>query len=76
MPVALWPLRDGPFVHEATVLLALSLEERGHAMSVKDGKLIVGDGSRLTADDSSAITRERLHMLALVGYCQEGHEPR
>lgn len=74
--MSLIQLRDGPLVRESAVQLALDLEARGHAMQSKDGKLTVTDGSRLTADDRAAITRDRLHLLAVVGYCQEGHEPR
>lgn len=69
--VALLQLRDGPFVRESALHLAWSLEARGHGMQAKDGKLTVTDGSRLTVEDRAAITRERLHLLAVMGYCQE-----
>lgn len=69
-------LRDGPLVRESAVLLALSLESRGHALQSKDEKLTVTEASKLTATDRAAIKENRLHLLALVAYCQEGHEPR
>jgi hypothetical protein len=65
-------LRDGPIVREAAVLLALSLEDRGHVMTAHDDKLTVSDGSRLTVEDRAAIARERLHLLAICAYCAEG----
>lgn len=69
-------LRDGPTLPEAAVLLGLTLESRGHVLGTADGKLTVSDGSTLTTEDRAAITRWRLHLMALVAYSQEGHKPR
>lgn len=74
--MTLLQLRDGPLVRESAVLLALDLEARGHALQSKDEKLTVTEASKLTAHDRAAIKENRLHLLALVAYCQEGHEPR
>jgi len=68
-------LRDGPLIAEDALLLALKLEAAGHALSQRDGKLVVTEGSRLTAVDREAIARQRLHLLAFVAYCEEGHQP-
>ena len=69
-------LLDGPIVRDEAVALACELEARGHALSVKDDRLVVTDGSTLTAADRAAIQAERLHLMAICAYVQEGHEPK
>lgn len=63
-------------VSRAALELAWSLEARGHVMSAKDGNLHVTNGTALTVDDRAAIRAQRLQLLGILGYCQEGHEPR
>lgn len=69
-------LHDGPTLPVSAINLALGLEALGHTLGVSDGKLVVSDGSKLTTEDRAAIKQWRLHLMALVVYCQEGHEPR
>lgn len=69
-------MRDGPIVRQDAVDLALRLEQQGHGLCVANGVLTVTNGSKLSAEDRQAIARERLMLLGLIGYCQEGHEPR
>lgn len=75
-PLRLLQLRDGPIVRQDAVDLALRLEQQGHGLCVANGVLTVTNGSKLSAEDRQAIARERLMLLGLIGYCQEGHEPR
>lgn len=73
---ALLQLRDGPIVRQDAVDLALRLEAAGHGLSVANGVLTVTNGSKLSAEDRAAISALRLALVGLIGYCQEGHEPR
>lgn len=68
-------LRGGLLVTNAALALALSLEARGHVITVRDGKIVVSDGSRLSADDRTAIGASRLHLLAIASYTAPGVEP-
>lgn len=61
-------LRGGAIVHDDAIRLAVDLEACGHVMTEKDGKLVVSNGSTLTAADRAAITRWRWHLLAIAGY--------
>lgn len=61
-------LCSGTRVDDDAIRLAVDLEARGHVMTVKDGKLVVSQGSTLTAVDRAAITRLRWHLLAIAGY--------
>jgi hypothetical protein len=63
-----WPLRGGLLVTERAVRLALALEDRGHSLTAKDGTLLVGNGSALTAEDRAAIQADKFHLLAIAGY--------
>lgn len=69
-------LRDGPIVREDAVRLALKLEEACHVLSAANGVLTVTNGSALSDEDRQAIGACKAHLLALVGYCKEGHEAR
>jgi len=69
-------LRDGPLIREDALLLALRLEDAGHAMTVANGVLTVTNGSKLSAEDRSAIGACKAHLMALIAYGQEGHEAR
>ncbi len=69
-------LREGPALPTAALNLALALESRDHAIGVRDGKLTVSDGSKLSAQDREDVKRWRLHLMALVDYCAKGVEPR
>ena len=61
-------LRGGLLVRTDAILLALTLESAGHALTASDGKLMVSNGATLTAEDRAAITIHRLHLLAIAGY--------
>lgn len=63
-----WPLRDALILSTRAVLLALSLEERGHGLTAKEGTLLVGNGSALTPEDRHAIKQDRFQLLAIAGY--------
>lgn len=67
-------LRNGPLVREDAVLLALNLEDAGHTLTAKQGKLLVSEGSRLSEGVRRAIQAVRLHLLAIAAY--EPPEPR
>ncbi len=69
-------MRDGCIVREDAVLLALSLERQGYALSLVNGKLSIAPGSKLTADERKQIQVCRLHLMALVDYCTRAPEPR
>ncbi len=64
------PMRDGPFIREAALRLALRLEDAGHELRVKDGALTVTHGSQLSAADREAIRMDKSHLCALIAYCQ------
>lgn len=61
-------LRGGPIVTADAIALALALEARGHGMTAANGALRVSNGSALSADDRAAITRQRMHLLAIAAY--------
>lgn len=69
-------LRDGPTLPIDAISLALALEARGHVLAVTNDRLVVTEGSRLTEDDRAAIKHRRVHLMALLDYCQKGVEPR
>ena len=60
--VALTELRGGLFVRTDAIILALALEEAGHALTAKDGALLVGNGSTLTAEQRTAIQGLKRHL--------------
>lgn len=68
-------LRAGPALPTDAIWVAIGLEMRGHVLSVADGKLVVSEGSKLTAEDRAEIKQWRRHLMALLDYCREGHEP-
>lgn len=61
-------LSGGLLVQEAALVLAVRLEAAGHALSVKDGTLLVSRGSALSDEDRAAIRALKNHLLAVVGY--------
>lgn len=67
-------LRSGLLVREDAVLLALSLEARGHVLTTRDGTLRVTNGATLTAVDTAAIKDTKLHLMEIAAY--EAPEPR
>ncbi len=71
---ALIPLRNGPIVTEAAVLLALQLEADGHTITARDGLLVVSRASVLSPETLTAIKQSRLHLLAIAAY--QPPEPR
>lgn len=62
-------LRGGLVVREDAVQLYLSLDARGHVLTEPEpGKLIVSNGSALTAEDRAQITALKSHLIALAHY--------
>ncbi len=74
--VKMLQLRDGCIVREDAVLLALSLERQGYALSLVNGKLSIAPGSKLTTDERKQIQVCRLHIMELLDYCTRAQEPR
>lgn len=68
MPTEFLELRGGLIVNEDAFRLYMALADRGHALSVRDGKLIVKNGRALSPEDTAQIKAMRLHLLALAGY--------
>ncbi len=66
-------LRNGPLLREDAVLCALSLEQEGRTLSVRDGRLNVTDGATLTPQQRHTIQTCRLHLMALIDYAM--HPP-
>ena len=64
-------MRNGLFLANDAIALAIRLECAGHVMTAADGLLKVSGGATLTADDRAQITRWRLHLLAIADYGQE-----
>src|SRR6185295_514753 len=60
-------MKHGLFVADEAIRLALTLEARGHMLSVQDGALLVSSGSALTPEDTIAIRRWKWHLLAIAG---------
>ncbi len=60
--------RGGLVVREDAVQLYLSLEHRGHVLTVQDDKLHVSNGSALTTEDRALITALKGHLIALAHY--------
>ena len=61
-------LKGGLLVSTTAVVLALSLEAKGHTLTAQDGKLLVSNGATLSADDRAAVTRHRIALLSIAGY--------
>lgn len=74
MTMATIELRNGLHVTEGAIVLAVQLEARGHLMQARDGKLVISNGSALSAEDRAGIVRDRLHLLCIASY--EAPEPR
>lgn len=68
-------LRGGLLVREDAVVLALALEAHGHALSVKDGALLVSNGSTLTAEERASIVALKRHLMAIAAYVAPTVEP-
>lgn len=68
-------LKNGPLVAAEAVALAVQLENDGHALSVREGKLIVTDGSKLAEPVRAQISRLRYHLMAIAAYKYEGPTP-
>ena len=61
-------LRGGLHVSDEAIVLACALEANGHALTVMEGKLVVSHGATLSPEDRAAITRHRLHLMAIAAY--------
>lgn len=64
----LWPLVGGLIVSADAARLALALEAHGHALSVKDGALLVSNGSTLTVEERASIVALKRHLMAIAAY--------
>jgi hypothetical protein len=62
-------LRHGPVLPAEVVLLALDLEARGITLARDGDGLLARPRAALTEHDVAAIGRWRLHLLAVVDYC-------
>jgi hypothetical protein len=61
-------LKGGLFVDEQAIALAIALEGAGHVLSVQDGKLLVTNGSALSAAQRQQITAWKRHLCAIAAY--------
>ena len=61
-------LRGGLLVRTDAIVLALALEDAGHTLTARDGALLVGNGSTLTAEQRSQVQGLKRHLLAIAGY--------
>ena len=61
-------LRGGLHVSADALMLANALEAKGHALTVKDGKLLVTNGAALNSEQRAEIKLLRRHLLAVVTY--------
>ena len=64
-------LRGGFVLPVAALELAWRLEAAGHDLRTRDGHLLISEPDRLTAEDVTAIRRWRLHLIAIVEYCDQ-----
>lgn len=77
-------MREGPLLREDSILLALDLEQSGHALTVRGEALEVSEAKTLTTAQRHALSHpdehERRavlrHIIALLGYCQTAPEAR
>lgn len=67
MSADLIPLRSGLLIRADALALCLQLEAEGHALTAKEGLLLVSNGATLTAEQRTAITGLRLHLLGIAG---------
>ncbi len=64
-------LRKGPTLPLPAVLLGLDLERRGYRLSLDECRqFAIEPAAGLTVEDRAAIGRWRLHLGALVAYCE------
>lgn len=68
-------LRGGLLVREDAIVLALTLEAHSHALSVKDGALLVSNGSTLTVEERASIVALKRHLMAIAAYVAPTVEP-
>lgn len=67
-------LRGGLTVPTGAIRLALDLENRGLALTIAEGDvLVVGPRDRLTDDDRVLIRRWKRHLVAIVAYNADAH---
>lgn len=61
-------LKGGLYVSTDAIVLALDLERGGHALTARDGALLVTNGSALSAEQRLQIQRLKRHLLAIAAY--------
>lgn len=61
-------LKGGLHVATDAIVLALDLERAGHALTARDGALLVTNGSALSAEQRASIGRLKRHLLAIASY--------
>lgn len=61
-------MKGGLCINNDALALALQLEGSGHVLSVRDGRLLVTNGSTLTQAERDDIARHRLHLMVIAGY--------
>jgi hypothetical protein len=60
-------LKGGLLVDERAIALAIALNA-GHVLSVRDGALLVTNGSGLSAEQRQQITAWKRHLCAIAAY--------
>jgi len=61
-------LKGGLFVSNEAIALGISLEAAGHVLNVRDGALLVTNGSGLSAEQRQQITAWKRHLVAIAAY--------
>jgi len=61
-------LKGGLLVDERAIALAIALEGAGHGLSVRDGALLVTNGSGLSAEQRQQIMAWKAHLCAIAAY--------
>ncbi len=67
-------LKNGPTLPQEAIALAIDLEGRGFSMRDDRGTLRLSgaDPKLLSAEDREQIKKWKLHLLAVVAYCESG----
>lgn len=66
--IAFVTLKGGLIVREDAIAFVLALENRGIALTVRDGQLRMPTGTVLTLEEQEIGKRLRLQLLAIAGY--------
>ncbi len=61
-------LQGSLFVDDAALACALALEFAGHALTAREGQLLVSQASTLTATERAAIRQHQRQLLTIAAY--------